>query len=334
MQDRMADLKEKLKDKIKGKIGGKKKARKQESSGEENREDVSEDKSELSEKQVKKIELVKQTENPAFNEWLTRIRQCNEEIGCINEKSEDIKRYGEKLTKQTSAEREKVIIGKVEAICDDNNASIKLVDQVVKELQNTLKENKFGFDKEEIDKLCFQYRSLVDNYKESIIVFMKTQTIFKDTNKSKIKRQLTVLDPNLTEREKEKILSDPAQVQELINKRISGRAHIKLTSAVKDIQDKYNDIIQLEANINQLLELLTEINALIHDSGQMVDQINANFHAGNLLTKKGNKNLEEAKDEHKKAKGKQWWMCICAIGALCVIGAPILLTILVNTKVF
>lgn len=332
MEDRMGDLKQKLTD-----GGTKKKIKKTKKKVEE--KERSEDDSGVSSKKEsegtsEKQKNLKQTENKAFNAWVVQIRKCNEEIGEMNKKSLEIKEQGDKMAKATSAAREKAILEKCHELCAQNKESVELVGNLINELQKTLQTNPHNFDKGEMEKLCFQYRSLVDSFKDSIINYKNMQETFNQANKSKLKRQLTTIEPDLTEREKDRLIEDPKQVQALINKKMMTGAHVKVTNAVKDIEEKYNDILELESNINDLLELLTQINALISDSGKMVDQINANFSAANKLTKKANENLKEAKEEQIKAKGRQWWMCFCALGAMVVIGAPILLTILVNTKVF
>lgn len=330
MYDRKAELMKPLKD---GKKVKKKVKKVKEVTPEISAEDDEEDGEPKRSRQGQEREM-KQTINPAFNQWIVKINQCYEELDIINDRSDGIDSYSKKMASVTSSEKEKILVTKVEAICEDNKTSLRAVDDVVKQLQQELQTNKHGFDEHDQSVLLTQYQTMIEKYKDSVNNFIKKQRNFKESNESKMKRQLDILDPSLTEREKDRMLADPVQVQELINRKVSGRATVKLTSAVKDIQDKYNDILQLEANIKQLLELLTEINDLIHDSGQIVDQIKSNFSAAKILTDKGNKDLDEAKDELKKAKGKQWWMCICAFGAMCVIGAPIILTILVNTKIF
>ena len=43
--------------------------------------------------------------------------------------------------------------------------------------------------------------------------------------------------------------------QELLQKKIYGKASVGLTNRVSDIQDKYRDIKKLEASVNQCVEL-------------------------------------------------------------------------------
>lgn len=343
MDDRMADLKQKLKDddskptkkKVVKKVIKKKPKKPEEHEDEQNSENVDDDsKHDESAKSDKSNREAKHTSNPEFNNWIIKIRKGNEEIGLMNQKSAEIKELGDKLAKTTSGAKEKAILEKCHELCQENKESVELVGGLINGLQKELQENPHGFDKDEIDKLCFQYRSLVDSYKDSIITYKNMQEAFNQANKNKLKRQLGTIDPDLTEREKDKLMDNPEQVQALINKKMMMQPHVKITSAVKDIEDKYNDILELESNINDLLELLTQINTLISDSGKMIDQIHNNFNAANKLTQKANQNLKEAKELQQQSKGKQWWMCICALGALFVIGAPILLTILVNTRIF
>jgi len=85
--------------------------------------------------------------------------------------------------------------------------------------------------------------------------------------------------------------------------------------------------------VSQLTQLLKEITVLVKESGDIVDEIERKIRAAAMLATKGVENLDEAKKQHQMAKGKQWWMCICALMALTVVGAPTILTILSNMNI-
>ena len=74
----------------------------------------------------------------------------------------------------------------------------------------------------------------------------------------KIRRQLKIVKTDATEEELDEIARDPERAQEILQ--VEGvisrqQVHSKVQNAVDDIQNKYNDILKLEQNVNELFEL-------------------------------------------------------------------------------
>lgn len=60
-----------------------------------------------------------------------------------------------------------------------------------------------------------------------------------------------------------------------------GTAHSKVQNAVSDIQQKYAAILQLDAAVNDLLELFSEMALLIERNGELIDKVETNFEDAN-----------------------------------------------------
>jgi syntaxin 1B/2/3 len=50
-------------------------------------------------------------------------------------------------------------------------------------------------------------------------------------------------------------IANPQLAQEMLQKKLYGQASITLKNAVSDIQDKFRDIQNLEASVNQCMQL-------------------------------------------------------------------------------
>lgn len=92
----------------------------------------------------------------------------------------------------------------------------------------------------------FQTRSILDNYKDSVQRFRDAQMGCKDNMRTKLKRQVTNIDPEITPREAEKLINDPKALKQMMEQKLVGKTHMKIYNAVSDIKDKYNDILVLE----------------------------------------------------------------------------------------
>lgn len=71
-------------------------------------------------------------------------------------------------------------------------------------------------------------------------------------------------------------------------------AHSKIKNTVEDIQNKYNDILKLEKNVNELFELFQELAVLIQAQGEMLDNIEANLEDANDYMEKAEVKLANA----------------------------------------
>ena len=68
-----------------------------------------------------------------------------------------------------------------------------------------------------------------------------------------------------TEEELEALARDPEAAQQVLQEGVVGRkgVHSKIKNTVDDIQNKYNDILKLEQNVNELFDLFQELANLI-----------------------------------------------------------------------
>lgn len=332
MNNRMDDLLEKLNDDDfeaahSSKNGGKKRKEKrkkhshsQESFEKESSGGVSEE--------------FEQQENPRFEELIKKIHSCNEEIQIIEENCEKMLDLDEKNKKTVSEEKEKAIKEKIEDYIEKTNGSVQLVGEFINFLNKEIKESPIqAYNEQELKMLGKNSLALSESYKDAVQRFRDCQMGCKESMKNKVKRQIRILEPEKSSREVEKLVSDPSALKTVMEQKLMGKTHMRVRNAVKDISDKYNDIIVLENNIDQILSLLKEITLLVKESGSIVDEIELKLKAANEVTKKGLQNLKDAKEQHQSAQKKQWWMCLCAFMALVIVGSPTLLTILSNSKV-
>lgn len=69
---------------------------------------------------------------------------------------------------------------------------------------------------------------------------------------------------------------------------------------------------------------------IVHENGEIIDNIENRLNEASDFAKKGEGHLNEAKEEQKQAKGKQWWLCKCCFMAMIVVLGPLIMTSLSN----
>jgi len=94
--------------------------------------------------------------------------------------------------------------------------------------------------------LGFNSKSLTDKYKDAVQRFRDMQVACRENMKSKIKREIAYLDPEMTSREIENTVNNPEQLKKVMEQKMIGKTSVKVLNAVSDIKEKYNDILLLE----------------------------------------------------------------------------------------
>ena len=107
------------------------------------------------------------------------------------------------------------------------------------------------------------HRTFTQKFREVLRTSQTVQTEFKNAVQERIKRQIAVIRPNMSDEELNEIAADPEAAKELMEKTIMGQAHSKMKNTVSDIQEKYAAILKLEQSVNELFELFQELAQLV-----------------------------------------------------------------------
>jgi t-SNARE complex subunit (syntaxin) len=130
--------------------------------------------------------------------------------------------------------------------------------------------------------------------------------------------------------ELERLMAKPDALQQVIKEKTLGKSNIQVQNTLRDIKEKYDEIIVLEGNVNHIMRLLGDMKDLIVDQGDDAEKLLGTIQDAKGLTQKGQDNLVKAKEYYKATKKRQWWMCGCCCVAVVVVVAPVILTTLVN----
>jgi len=86
---------------------------------------------------------------------------------------------------------------------------------------------------------------------------------------------------------------------------------------LEDIQRRHQDIVKLEASINQLHTIFIEMATLVESQGEMLNSIETNVNQAQYSTEHGLKDLVKARELQKSSRKK---MC-CLVLIFLIIGA-------------
>lgn len=177
------------------------------------------------------------------------------------------------------------------------------------------------------------FNAFITNFQASVMTFQSVQVTYKERVEKKITRQLQIIDPDLDREDLESALSDPSILQEKLSQKVIGSAHFSTVNAVKDIKEKYDDIVTLGQNIAQITQILQFLTSTISENSSYVAQISAHTKQAKDLTSKGAENLVTAKANHEAASSNKTYMFCCCMMCLLVVLSPVILITLQNLKV-
>ncbi|EGR32897.1 snare domain protein [Ichthyophthirius multifiliis] len=171
----------------------------------------------------------------------------------------------------------------------------------------------------------FQLKAVQNEIKHCLNKTQNIHSEYKKAANEKIKRQVQILNPNITETEQRQILEDPQGMDKLMMKQMMGQSSVQLQYAYQDIKEKYEGIKKLEQSYQQVFQMLNDIAVLVKTQGDMIDDIEINLKNTQNYVKKANKNLEVMKKEHNKGRKKLCCIIFLGLGLLGLILTPFIM---------
>eukprot|EP01038_Epipyxis_sp_PR26KG_P012664 gene12664-16975_t len=157
-------------------------------------------------------------------------------------------------------------------------------------------------------------RKFVDVMKE----YQNAQTKYKTDIKKKVKRQVQLVKPDATNEEIEAVFKSEGGAKELMIREIMvGDAADSIQNAFQNVQDKYKDVLALEASVAELHQMFLDFALLTEKQGELLDQIEHQVTQAAEHIDKGNEELVEAIELQKSIRRKQ---CCVAMIILIVLG--------------
>jgi syntaxin 1B/2/3 len=206
---------------------------------------------------------------------------------------------------EARGEKEKEISDELSTKVRENQSSQKYVKETLETMRLEVANARKDFpDEPECRVIVGIYSALMVRFREVLREFQESQLEYKNATQEKIRRQIAIVKPEADEEEIQELVNDPDATSRLLNEQITGTAHAKIRNAVDDIDRKYRDILKLEKGVEEVYQLFLDLGTLIEAQGEMLDSILTNMHEARDYIKKGIKNLDSAKQIHKKTRTK------------------------------
>eukprot|EP01038_Epipyxis_sp_PR26KG_P014799 gene14799-19885_t len=145
-------------------------------------------------------------------------------------------------------------------------------------------------------------RKFVDVMKE----YQNAQTKYKTDIKKKVKRQVQIVKPDATTEEIDAVFKTGGGASEVFKTAIlQGDAADSIRNAYMNVQDKYQDVLTLEASVAELHQMFLDFALLTEKQGELLDQIEHQVKEAADYIDSGNDQLVEAIELQKSIRRKQ-----------------------------
>eukprot|EP00820_Chromera_velia_P014388 Cvel_24614.t2-p1 / transcript=Cvel_24614.t2 / gene=Cvel_24614 / organism=Chromera_velia_CCMP2878 / gene_product=Syntaxin-1A, putative / transcript_product=Syntaxin-1A, putative / location=Cvel_scaffold2683:14102-14956(-) / protein_length=285 / sequence_SO=supercontig / SO=protein_coding / is_pseudo=false len=158
------------------------------------------------------------------------------------------------------------------------------------------------------------YATTVKKFQTAVSQYQEAQIEFKNQQTSKVERTVRIVYPHASDEEVETLVA--AGPTAVLESRISKSENMQ--EALWEMQDKYQEIKQLQQSVQDLFQLNQQLAELVTDQGHVIDQIESQVNDSRDYVEAAQRNLMEAR--RLKAARDRRTMIILLIVVLLVCG--------------
>lgn len=230
-----------------------------------------------------------------LDDFLRRITRLKGSIDRLRDYTDKFRElYSRKLRDVLNEDEEKKISQEIEAVAE---LFKRQSHEIKNELEKIKEENDAVRKRQKEDSLEYQSRNMhwqrcTKNLTSEINRFRHGQLKYARDEESKLKSQYMAINPGATEEEVNKIISK-RDSDAFMQRALAGGSESSRRQ-LEEVKDKNARIRSLSKRLDELLELITELQRMVNQSGAVVDKIEVKMAKTKTSTEAANKDLETA----------------------------------------
>ena len=269
----------------------------------------------------KELKLERARENLELKEFINKNKECQIQIKELKKNNNNLRKLKEDLTINVSNEDKTRINSRIQEIIENSSESQSNIKRILEEnYANFIKNLDLNRNLLEQERRISRnlHGSTVKNFQDVMLEFQSLESELKSTNENMILRSAELaLGKNLSPEEKVNIIQNPEMAQKMVQEKLSGKAHIQLQNAVKDLEDRHAEIRKLEQSIMQVHKLIEELAGLVKLQGEIIDNICDNIATSKADAFSAQEDIFKSKENMIKARKLR---CIIIIIVTIVLG--------------
>ncbi|KAL7753840.1 hypothetical protein RI367_000772 [Sorochytrium milnesiophthora] len=167
--------------------------------------------------------------------------------------------------------------------------------------------------KADFDMALAQLQKLKNKYEKARQEFFELEVRHSRRQKERMAREIRIAKPNVSEEEIEDMISNPQATQVFAQEILHSTRYGAARNALKDVQDRQDEILKLERTIEELADLFLDLNTLIEQQQIHINQIEAHVDSAVVDLEKGDQEVAKAVEYRKSSIRWSWYLCACII---------------------
>ena len=251
-------------------------------------------------------------------EHMKRYDTIKRGLDLIKSNADVVERLRQK-NKQTANEKSrKDVMAQMDKIMQTTNTYGHAIKQALDEIksENSTYKKEYPAHYSKIQMRGNLYENHIKKFQAAMNTYNTAAHAFKQDLQKRTKRELKIVDSELTEEEADDIV-ESGRAQDVIRQALVSE---NLQDVVRVIEERHADIMRLEQQVLEIYELFRDLAVLVDLQQESLDVIeNRIMHAKNY-TEKAEVELQEAEEYQKKARNRR----CCILMVLLVIVAVVL----------
>jgi t-SNARE complex subunit (syntaxin) len=274
--------------------------------------------------------LNRNEEKSFLTDFFNEVENVKKYVNSIKKATKRISEIQQQVIFATTNDKEAELSAELKPLTDDTNKEANLAKTKLAELRDITERMKGSPDNQpsEIrirDNLISTLtRKFIDVMKE----YQSVQTKYKTEIKKKVKRQVQIVKADATSEEIDLIIKSGGTDQVFQETILQGDANEPIKNMYKHVADKYQDVLTLEASVNELNHMFVDFALLVEQQGELLDQIEFQVKAAADYIDEGNVKMVEAIEIQKSIIRQR----CCIIGTIIIIIAIIVAIIFATTS--
>jgi syntaxin 1B/2/3 len=263
-----------------------------------------------------------ETSSPEVEKHIKLYEPIKDQLAQIDEAVEQI---GQLQTKDRVAakdsERHEILAELEDVMSRTTNCGRKVkaaLDDIKRKNDVYAKENKNQTAQVQIRANMYNLHTRL--FHQTMSKYQNSSEKFKQSLRDRVKRELSIVDSNLSEDQIEKIV-DEGKAMDIVKQALH---HDNLDEAIREIEQRHNDIQRLEKSVLEVFELFRDLATLVDLQQEAFDNIEHNISDAAEYVAKTEVILKDAEKYQKKARNRRCYFIIAMVIILVIVLAPIL----------
>jgi syntaxin 1B/2/3 len=174
-----------------------------------------------------------------------------------------------------------------------------------------------------------QVGAVKNRFKESIQRYQQVEQSYRQKYRARAERQFRIVKPDATQQEIKAALDDDQGGQVFSQALLNSNRHGEARGALREVQERHEDIKRIERTITELAQLFNEMSILVDEQDDALNVIQEQGAQVETDMQQGLQHTNKAVDSARKARKKRWicfWVIIVLILVIAAVVAAVVCT--------